>query len=133
MNMAAKKKTAQEAAQEAQEAAKEQEATQDTEQAAEGQEAQQEAQETAKEQEAERADKGLPDPCVYCGPSVRGVAKQYTTYMGGIPEPLQELIQAHPTARAMLVAPGKFAAFRKRLETTGTAEAVLYKKLKSEL
>lgn len=22
----------------------------------------------------------LPSPCVYCGPSVRGVARQYTTY-----------------------------------------------------
>lgn len=75
----------------------------------------------------------LPNPCVYCGPSVRGVARQYTTFMGGIPDPLKEFIKAHPTARALLVGTAQFAGIRKRLETPGTAEAVMYKKVKSEL
>lgn len=75
----------------------------------------------------------IPNPCVYCGPSVRGVARQYTTYQGGIPEPLKDFIKAHPAARALLVSTAKFAGVRRRLETPGTAEAVVYKKVKSEL
>lgn len=75
----------------------------------------------------------LPSPCVYCGPTVRGVARQYTTYTSGIPEPLKEFIREHPAARALIVSTGKFAAVRMRLETPGTAEAIVYKKVKSEL
>ncbi len=75
----------------------------------------------------------LPDPCVYCGPSVRGVAQQYTTYMGGIHEPLKEFIKDHPAVRALLVPTTKFAGVRRRLETPGTAEAVVYKEVKSQL
>ncbi len=75
----------------------------------------------------------LPNPCVYCGPSVRGVARQYTTYMGGIPEPLKEFIKEHPAARGLIIPTGRFASVRKRLETPGTAEAIIYKKVKDEL
>ncbi len=75
----------------------------------------------------------IPNPCVYCGPSVRGVARQYTTYMGGIPEPLKEFIREHPTVRGLIVSTAQFASVRKRLETPGTAEAIVYKKVKSEL
>lgn len=75
----------------------------------------------------------LPNPCVYCGPSVRGVARQYTTYQGGIPGPLKEFIKEHPAARGLIVSTEKFAGVRKRLETHGTAEAIIYKKVKDEL
>lgn len=75
----------------------------------------------------------IPNPCVYCGPSVRGVARQYTTYQGGIPEPLKDFIKAHPAARRLIVPTAKFASVRKRLETPGTAEAAIYKKVKAEL
>lgn len=71
-------------------------------------------------------------PLVYCGPSVRGVARQYTTYINGIPEALQEFMEAHPAAKALLVPPKRFAQTRKRLETPGTAEAILYQKIKQE-
>ena len=33
-------------------------------------------------------------PVVYCGPSVRGVARQYTVYAGTIPAALADFIQA---------------------------------------
>ena len=75
----------------------------------------------------------IPNPCVYCGPSVRGVARQYTTYMGGIPEPLKEFVKEHPAVRGLIVPTEKFAAVRKRLETRGTAEAIIYKRVKDEL
>ena len=86
------------------------------------------------EQETERDEfADIPNPCVYCGPSVRNVVRQYTTYMGGIPEPVKEFVRAHPLVRGLIIPTGRFAAVRKRLETNGTAEAILYKKLKDEL
>lgn len=72
-------------------------------------------------------------PCVYCGPTVRGVVKQYTVFAGNIPEPLQAFIDKHPEAKALLVAVDRFAETRKKMETAGTAEAILYHKIKSEL
>lgn len=72
-------------------------------------------------------------PCVYCGPTVRGVVKQYTVFAGNIPEPLQAFIAQHPEAKALLVAVDRFAEVRKKMETAGTAESILYHKIKSEL
>ena len=40
---------------------------------------------------------------VYCGPTVRGVAKQYTVFRGGIPEALEVFIAIHPEAGALVV------------------------------
>lgn len=70
---------------------------------------------------------------VYCGPSVRNVARQYTVYAGEIPDALREFIRTHPAAGGLLVPVEKFAETRRKLETKGTAEAVLYNKVKSEL
>ena len=65
------------------------------EQAAQKQETDQ-VEKTAQEQERDEfAD--IPNPCVYCGPSVRGVARQYTTYQGGIPKQLKKFVRALPT------------------------------------
>ena len=97
-----------------------------------GQEDQTGQEQTGQEQERDEfAD--IPNPCVYCGPSVRGVARQYTTYQGGIPDPLKEFIKEHPAARGLIVPASRFAIVRKRLETRGTAESIIYKKLKDEL
>ena len=101
------------------------------EQAAQKQETDQ-VEKTAQEQERDEfAD--IPNPCVYCGPSVRGVARQYTTYQGGIPKQLKKFVRAHPTVRALIIHTRHFATVRKRLETPGTVEAAIYKKVKSEL
>ena len=76
----------------------------------------------------------LPNPCVYCGPTVRGVARQYTTYQGGgIPDALRDFIGEHPEARQLIVSTAQFPAMRKRLDTPGTAEAKLYKRVKAQL
>ena len=72
-------------------------------------------------------------PCVYCGPTVRGVVKQYTVFAGNIPEPLQAFIGKHPEAKALLVEVDRFAETRKKIETAGSAESILYHKIKSEL
>ncbi len=75
----------------------------------------------------------LPNPCVYCGPSVRGVARQFTVYHGGIPDALKEFIQKHRAAKGMLVSVERFAQVRTRLETPGTGEAILFRKVRAEL
>ena len=51
-----------------------------------------EAMEGAKQEQNMEREITFPDPCVYCGPSVKGVAKQYTVYTGGnVPGPLRDL------------------------------------------
>lgn len=72
-------------------------------------------------------------PVVYCGPSVRGVARQYTVYAGTIPAALADFIQAHQAAKGLLVSVGRFAQVRSNLGRSGTAEAILFQKIKSEL
>lgn len=76
---------------------------------------------------------GIPNPCVYCGPTVRGVARQYTTYQGGIPDTLRDFIKEHPEARRLVVSTAEFPTMRKRLDTPGTAETKLYKQVKEQL
>lgn len=75
----------------------------------------------------------LPNPCVYCGPSVKGVARQYTTYQGGIPDSMRKFIQEHPGVLGLIVSTGTFPDMRRRLEKHGTKEAELYKAVKAEL
>ena len=67
----------------------------------------------------------------YCGPPVRGVAKQYTVYAGELPEELKAFIQKHPEAGALVVPVERFAETRRKLEQAGTAQAILYRKIKS--
>ena len=76
---------------------------------------------------------GIQNPCVYCGPTVRGVARQYTTFQGGIPDALRDFIEDHPEARGLIVSTAQFPAMRRRLDTTGTAEAKLYKRVKEQI
>ena len=40
---------------------------------------------------------------VYCGPTIPGVARQYTTYTGGIPAPLTEAIQKNPAMEGLVI------------------------------
>lgn len=144
--MAPRKKNQTTAEQTAQEKEKNIQAEQATQEQTDGQEEQtdtQEGQTTQEQTDAQEDQTGreqerdefadIPNPCVYCGPSVRGVARQYTTYQGGIPAELKEFVKAHPAARGLIVSTEKFASVRRRLETHGTAEAIIYKKVKDEL
>lgn len=79
------------------------------------------------------ADKEKTGAHVYCGPSVRNVIRQYTVYSGAIPDSVKAFLDAHPTAKALMVPLDRFAETRKNLETKGSAEAVLYNKVKSEM
>jgi hypothetical protein len=92
-----------------------------------------EEQKTAGGQEAATEQEGKETARVYCGPSVRGVARQFTVYTREIPQELDEFFKAHPAAKSLLVPIDRFAQTRKKLETAGTAEAILFKKVRSEL
>lgn len=75
----------------------------------------------------------LPRPCVYCGPSVQGVARQYTVYSAGVPEAVKDFIREHPSARGLLVSVERFPQVRRDLETPGTVEQTLFQNLRTEL
>ncbi len=70
---------------------------------------------------------------VYCGPSVKGVARQFTVYSSGLPDAVKEFLKAHPIANQLMVPVSKFAETRVNLEVKGTREMLIYNKIKSEL
>lgn len=39
----------------------------------------------------------------YCGPTIPGVARQYTVYTGGIPTPLAEAIEKNPAMEGLVI------------------------------
>ena len=63
---------------------------------------------------------------VYCGPTIRGVARQYTVFENGLPAKLEALAAEKPVFRALIVPVSKFAVTRERVERAGTAESILY-------
>lgn len=76
---------------------------------------------------------------VYCGPSVRGVARQYTSFTGELPEPMKKLVEQHPAVQNLIVPYDKVAETRERMERPDipgqpkTTERVIYELLKAEL
>lgn len=74
-----------------------------------------------------------PEVLVYCGPTVRGIAKQYTVYHGRLPAPLVTFLAKHPAAQCLCVPLDKFAETRAGLNTKGSTQATLYKTILNEL
>ena len=74
-----------------------------------------------------------PATLVYCGPSVKNVARQFTVYSGKLPPTLEEFLNKHPAARALTVKTEDFPSTRRNLEIKGTMEAVLYNTVKAEI
>jgi hypothetical protein len=70
---------------------------------------------------------------VYCGPSVRGVVRQYTVFTGEISDLLKTFLEQHPIAEGLLVTADQFAETRKALGVKGSAQAILYDKIKKEI
>lgn len=73
------------------------------------------------------------DKQVYCGPTIRGVAKQYTVFENGLPAKLAELAEQKPVLKALIVPVSKFATTRERVERVGTAESILFAKAAAAL
>lgn len=70
---------------------------------------------------------------VYCGPTVKGVARQFTVYRGGIPRALEDFLEDHKIAKRLLIPENQFAQMRVKLGTPGTGEYILLQKLNEEL
>ena len=85
----------------------------------------------AEKKEKQTAQK--PEVIVYCGPSVRGIAKQYTVYHGRLPDALVKFLAKHPAAQSLCVPLNEFAATRAWLNTKGSPQATLYKTILNEL
>ena len=73
-----------------------------------------------------------PSPCVWCGPSVKGVAAQYTVFTE-MPKQLEALVEQIPAARGLVVALDKFPQVRRALECVGSKESKWYTKVKCAL
>lgn len=69
----------------------------------------------------------------YCGPTIKGVAPQYTVFVGGIPEKLAEVAEEHPVVKALIVPREKLAEMRVKVEQSGTRENLLYQNAVSVL
>lgn len=55
------------------------------------------------------------DTVVYCGPTIPGVANQYTSYINGITTPLAEAIQKNPSLGGLVVPLEKLPEAMKQL------------------
>lgn len=53
---------------------------------------------------------------VYCGPTIPGVANQFTFYRGGIPAALERKAEGMPAMRGLLVPLGEFPEAMKKLQ-----------------
>ena len=73
-----------------------------------------------------------PSPCMWCGPSVKGVAAQYTVFTE-MPEALAALVERLPAARGLVAALNKFPQVRRKLEESGTKESAWYNEVKHSL
>ena len=69
----------------------------------------------------------------YCGPTIKGVAPQYTVFVDGIPEKLAEIAEEHPVVKALIVPREKLAEMRVKGEQNGTRENLLYQNAVSVL
>jgi hypothetical protein len=68
-------------------------------------------------------------PLIYCGPTIKGVAKQYTVFSEGLPSAVKMLIKKCPMVNALIVPVDDFAAIKKALGTKDSAESFIYKQI----
>ena len=64
----------------------------------------------------------------YCGPTVKGIAPQYTVFVDVLPEKLKEKVEQVPFLKVLIVPLDKLAEMRVKIEQDGTRENILYKK-----
>lgn len=64
----------------------------------------------------------------YCGPTVKGIAPQYTVFVDGLPEKLKEKVEQVPLLNALIVPLDKLAETRVKIDQEGARENILYNK-----
>lgn len=77
--------------------------------------------------------KGEKETLVWCGPTIKHVASQYTVFKHGLPEAMKVFVEKTPAAKGLLVPLEKFAETRLKVSKKGTAEAMLAEKLEAGL
>ncbi|WNF36409.1 hypothetical protein RJD24_18605 [Bacillaceae bacterium IKA-2] len=70
---------------------------------------------------------------VYCGPSINGELPQFSIFSNGIPDELETRIKECSSIKSMFHPVTKLSEVRSRLETQGTREHSLFKKIKEYL
>lgn len=80
------------------------------------------------ENQTEQAAAQVQAPVAYCGPTIKGIAPQYTVFVDGLPEKLKEKVEQVPFLKALIVPLDKLAEMRVKIEQDGTRENILYKK-----
>lgn len=74
----------------------------------------------------------IPKVLIYVGPSTKAI-RQYSSFIGGHPKQLEEVLKEHPALKSMFVEPDELDTFEKNRQIKGTAESVLYEKAKKIL
>lgn len=72
-------------------------------------------------------------PLVYCGPTIKGIVKQYTSFTDNIPDALAEKAQAVPAIRALIVPLGALAQTRLALGNHGSPESIIFSTIQKSL
>lgn len=67
-------------------------------------------------------------PVVYCGPTIPGVAVQYTTYTNGTPTALAEAIKEKPVLGGLVVPLDKLPEVRRQFHAGTGRYYTLYRK-----
>lgn len=80
------------------------------------------------ENQTEQAAAQVQAPVAYCGPTIKGIAPQYTVFVDGLPDKLKEKVEQVPLLKALIVPLDKLAEMRVKIEQEGTRENILYKK-----
>lgn len=74
-----------------------------------------------------------PETLIYCGPSLRGIAPQYTAFTGGLPEELRVQCGKTPALRALLVTPDKLAETRAALRDPDSALSTIFDRAAADM
>ena len=77
------------------------------------------------ENQTEQAAAQVQAPVAYCGPTIKGIAPQYTVFVDGLPDKLKEKVEQ---VKALIVPLDKLAEMRVKLEQDGTRENILCNK-----
>ncbi len=75
-----------------------------------------------------KATTGAAEVLAYCGPTIKGVALQYTVFAGGLPAKLTKLAERNPVVKALIVPSEQLAEMRVKVEQDGSRENLLCKR-----
>lgn len=87
------------------------------------------AKETAKTAAVTAAPAKSTGTVVWCGPTVRGVARQFTPFTGGVPQRVEEFIKKYPAAAGLCVPLKDFAKVRANIVAGKGVESALVRRI----